>query len=109
MTKTISTLLTGLALSLSFAAAGCDTSEPSRCQQGKCTVSRPPGGPPYPNPVPERCLEACRTLLGECDATAAIDSGLEDCSRQCRADFSAAEVDCLAELTCGEASDACLD
>jgi hypothetical protein len=95
-----------LTFAVALGAAGCEDSI-ERCPDGECPVIQPPGSDDDDS-RPAPCADACKNLLGECDATAAAD-GIDQCERHCRAELSDAETACLAELSCGDPADHCLD
>jgi hypothetical protein len=103
----LSALLAAMSLLVGLATAGCD--DESSCPDDECM--RPTGSRPAPDegtlPDLPRCADACKNLLGECDAQ--IEGETLECERSCRADFTREEIGCLAELSCGDSTDVCLD
>ena len=61
-------------------------------------------------PDDDRCIRACRVLLGACDGTRAVlGEDLDDCNEECRADLTPAEASCLAGLACDDPTDGCFE
>lgn len=61
-----------------------------------------------PNGGTDQCKEACKALLNECgeqDGSLALEDCQEDCDNSLLSDN---ELECLADLECGEQSDPCL-
>ena len=71
--------------------------------------------PPAPDPVleldhgqsvePASCAAACRVGLDLCDSDADTRTVVEECDRSCP--FSAAERECLSQISCGGDTSAC--
>jgi hypothetical protein len=56
----------------------------------------------------KNCHRICKNLLAECGDFASL--ALDNCSLDCQSGlFSDEEMTCLTDLTCNEASDACLE
>ena len=51
------------------------------------------------------CATACRVALGICEVTADDRQLIQDCASDCP--FSADEVECLGQLTCGDDASVC--
>lgn len=103
-------LLASLSLfTLAATGAACDTADAESCPRGECPVVQPPSNDPTgDDDRPAPCAEACRNLLEECEASATASADALECERDCRAEFTSEEAECLAGLACGESTDACL-
>ena len=99
-------LTCGLALTLS--ASACDE-EDGGCRDGDCIVNTPPTSPVPDDEQPDRCAQACANVLGVCATASAKDDDIGQCQEDCRIVFSADEVRCLAELSCGEPTEVCYE
>lgn len=100
---TTRTLLSTLTLCLSLGALGC-TDDDSSIQ----TLRSAGGDADEPT-----CLVACEALLDQCDGDDTTQSGsdVQECVADCVDGVILApeEIACLAELTCGDPTDGCLE
>lgn len=119
--NTLSTLTAALAIAFALATSGCaaeDACVGDQCDEETGSLF---GGPTLPTselgPDPDLsldCHRACAQLVGTCASTGTLTNdertAWRGCSQSCIAgQLAVDEVECLASLTCGQASNPCFE